>query len=1245
MGPVGPSEALVASTASLNLAGTYRFQTVGDSTALDDATAVSWFARFRFNALPTHPTAATLFVLRPTATADWTLICQAKIQDGSLIILLYHYANDGASEVLNLIFSQGIPFEAGMTVPWSFRGRDLAGTWTNRMKTNNTYTAGSPDVPWMADGPNWGRFPSLGYILEIGDEGGSGADFCIDDFTCWKDHYLTDEEDENLHLGISEPGDIEAANQVISIPFEGTIGATATVADPGLANGGGHADAADFAIGTALGTGTHAYDDPAVTPETLALTWIVPHGGNSLVVSLGSLVEGGTFAALGTDIAPYAATLPFMPQVSVNGGSYIDLTEYEYFKIGGPTWVYFPLTSPGPLLGAVAGGDVVRVNFAKGGLRGRVNGQVAINPAFAAEVIDNRAGDPDSICSALPTTRTLKVGWNFHPYKRILANWYYEASLAWQGTATLDANKEPADFPGTVKLPLTLETPKPPGWAWQCEESESHPEKVYNLPLGPMGTWTIEGFGLSPADTIINEGVQDPGSFSAYTGLPVTWHGVTNIDYSAGTGTGGRDVITFDVALLGETTQGFACLGSVGGDDLIRPSMSPWSGLSLVCSGGGPRTGLIVTVPGNAGRAYDKNTQEIAEVVRPYVVRMLHHLFDVNFVSAPDYHNLRRQDQPTRQFDSYPFYNETYTRAVSSISNYSGGGFSAGLIPDTHKGIIVEITCTAPHGYTEGCEVHVDGGVATLAIDDNGASGEPDDTWTASGMPWNGIRFTVRPHPSDDTKLIAAINWNSGLHANVALSATVSSGLGNLKIPYQQNRVNIQESLGYIKAVDSIAWVNVPVGFDAAAIRDFADLCAANWEAGRKFVVEWANEIWNFIFIAWSYSYSLQYSLPGSGATFAATVAGGAVSGASITAGGTGYFFGEDGWYQLAVAGSGTGAVIRGHVVGGIFTSVEVVAGGTGYVTPPTVTTPPNNRLTDIPMGGQPAIAAIMMRRVRRIFREAWTAADLDPADVLGALSGQGENSTYMNNMVDYCVAAGWTPDIVCPAIYDTASGVSNAGPYSFRDGTLYRSLSKAQTADILEAQIAYSGWATPIALVRAHMDSVGFAAVPLWSYEGGFQNLLSGNMQDTYGVPNPGGYTPEIRDRLGEDYTKQTTLLYDPRMRRLQWAWLKQYQDAGLAVHAEFELGGDGHGDGQGGAQCWDKLVGNVMMPGRGDGTDGLFDNRNAPLSYHKLVSPAYGAFADWNGGALDPDVVYTDPGSHGRRGLPSRAYAVGPR
>lgn len=80
----------------------------------------------------------------------------------------------------------------------------------------------------------------------------------------------------------------------------------------------------------------------------------------------------------------------------------------------------------------------------------------------------------------------------------------------------------------------------------------------------------------------------------------------------------------------------------------------------------------------------------------------------------------------------------------------------------------------------------------------------------------------------------------------------------------------------------------------------------------------------------------------GTGAVLAATVAGGVITGVTVTNGGTGY----SGSVSVTVGGPGSGAVLNPVIVAGVITSVTVANAGSGYTSAPALTVVPNPSAT-----------------------------------------------------------------------------------------------------------------------------------------------------------------------------------------------------------------------------------------------------------------------------------------------------------
>lgn len=140
----------------------------------------------------------------------------------------------------------------------------------------------------------------------------------------------------------------------------------------------------------------------------------------------------------------------------------------------------------------------------------------------------------------------------------------------------------------------------------------------------------------------------------------------------------------------------------------------------------------------------------------------------------------------------------------------------------------------------------------------------------------------------------------------------------------------------------------------------------------------------------------------GSGVTFGtATVGGGAVLTAPVTAGGTGYTAPPT---IVFTGGGGTGAVGVATVVGGVITGVTIVNGGTGYTTAPTVTAVLTS--CEIPLTGLDTNYELTFKAF--IVSAGGCKADLQNANMkialntsgtLGSINEQGDNNADGNNI------------------------------------------------------------------------------------------------------------------------------------------------------------------------------------------------------------------------------------------------------
>jgi hypothetical protein len=1190
-----------------------------DATALDDATAFAVYLRMRLDALPTSGNSYIFMLVDAASESNWAVAFDAGHNTGTGLAGagVFVRTNNG---VTNGGFGSSANFGAytpGMVVTLIVSGYLDVDRWRWRQAVNGVVTA---EVEGEAGYDTFGMASAPGCRLVLGDST-DGCEVAYDAVTVWKDRALTADEMLLLSLGGLAPASLAAANQVIHLTGDGDIGDPIESGDPGRTNSGGHAQASQFTTGDTaiLGTGTATYAADLTPVPTLGVEAWIPESGKSIGFRIVCLDGGAEFASMYTFNAPADDELPFHPTIKVNGGSPVALANPIYDRTD-LRYVYYPLTGGlGVLAGAIESGDTVTFSVAVDWLRGKADGAVGITEAYADEPATNRAGDVASIIQGLPGTRALKVGANVHPFTMYRADWAPEAVNVWGGSSlVLDDNGDLLGFSGGEATRSLLDNAIPPrrvGYAWR---SDHGPEMVYGMPI-PSGTWTITYKGAftwddaTPAnrDRIMDYGAPDPGGLSEFTGKPVSFADVANVVAEEDYDGEGTHRVTFDLTYDTGTTGHAPDVTPAVGDDFVRPSPAIATQLVYSARGAsGARTEMKLYPPGNAvGDEWDATTRDGMIAWDPYILRFLYDGVPQNYISVPDLSYCRRDDDPSRPFVDYDDVNRTV--AISQIAMYDGGGYNAGYLPATsanHNGGLLVVTTATPHGLADACNPAISGGRARIPILDNGGASAKDVEYSTLGVPWDGRKLIVRV--LSPTELLVAHAWNDQLTEPWTLATDpLTEDLGSLVVRNFDNRHTIEECVGLAAETDAIPWFCVCPGFTDAAITEYVGRIEAALPAGRKLILEWANELWNFIFDVWQYTWQCQESMPGAGAAFTATVGGGAITGASITTPGSGYFFGHDGYYDLIVSGDGSGGKVRAHFVDGEADSVEVVAAGTGY-TSATLALPANNGLVNLDdVNGMGAFAAIQAQRVRKVATAAWVGAGRDAADLMVASPGQGENPGHILSVALYARNAGWPVDFLSPATYDiTDARNSTPGVFSqYNDDLAYRQLDVDQTLDGLEMHIAWQDAEANIRALREGLDAMGLTEVPIWGYEGGLETVVRGYTE--IGVS-----TLAERNNRMIDYRLQKGAIFHPRFARLYQGWLAKYEAAGLDVHNEFEWNGDGVGSNNR-DETWQKLVGTTMRPGPGDGSGGGFDNLADPYNLLAIEAPTYHAFAEYNG------------------------------
>lgn len=195
--------------------------------------------------------------------------------------------------------------------------------------------------------------------------------------------------------------------------------------------------------------------------------------------------------------------------------------------------------------------------------------------------------------------------------------------------------------------------------------------------------------------------------------------------------------------------------------------------------------------------------------------------------------------------------------------------------------------------------------------------------------------------------------------------------------------------------------------------------------------------------------------------------------------------------------------------------------------------------------------------------------------------------------MMEYAYSVGLKVDAVAIAPY-----VNNL-PLNQDFGALYDSLSDEQIMDIYEMRIYYG---EHYAMVTSHNNNLHYRypKAKIVSYEGGPQD---GGLSSAVGTDD--------KDQLRINYRaiRSNSWAYNPRMNNINTCFLKRLQDGGMTLFMDFIL-------------TYPLFRGNVwgiynaynQLPGKGDGSDGLFDNRTDYTDLDNRVSVVGYSINQWN-------------------------------
>ncbi len=1149
------------------------------TTGLASLGSFTWFLRLRIDRMGGENYVCELGA-GPAAGNETSLGFSVNTGGGKYGIICFARVNDGLTTGPQIgVNLATLPDNAPVTVGLCVTGRKVGGRWEYK-----GYTDGLPNWGETVKGPTgYGNFGKLNtpYRLLLG-EGFYGSDLSFADCLFWADRVLSEAEIRDAHNGAISVRALYHADQVISLNEKGV-------------NGGGHPLARHFdtAAGTQIGAGTVAPSGPLAPMPTMGLDAFIMQSGKTILFR--PVHPDGTPAGFAAD----TPTLLNHPAIRINGGEVIPLAR-PYYLTAGPFLAY-PVTGPrGFRVEPFKASD--RVTFSTntawlicvGGL----------TKPHADTPVANHVGRPGTLAGPIPAppARTLKGGVNAF-FEQPFADYTVVGTPGWRGvySPTLDnkGNLTRLDD-NEVTYPFTINLFSGRiNWAWFWKHGPEVPFGLNTVKAGRCAvTWTGGFYSEGPdRDCIRAAGIASSGG--PYASKQVSWVNITNGQYVQAPTAGGRHKFLFDLDYIPGTT-GKGVPTSTPGDDFVRPSRAICCNLewrARKAGGTGARSDMKFHPPGvdpdNPGHFNPALLSALKEM-RPHAIRWIFDL-EPSHQTWRDASYLRRTDDATRRLHTYPTYRATFP--IVQVRDYTEGGPNASYLPSRHGGGLLRLTTATPHGFGDLPEVfHVHGSSrANLTLGD-------------ANEQWNGRALVGRR--LSDTELLVNIGINSGYGVRKWLGDALTTDLGSVALPYVPNRLTPVEWIRLSNHAKAAPWVNVSVGTRPEAVAELARQVAQDLNPDIPSYWEWGNEVWNTVFQTWMAAYSAAHSMPGDGATFGCALSGGSVMAGSVLTPGDGYYFGGDGWYPLEVkGGGGTGAVVRAHFVAGKAFRLEIVAGGTGYTSPPALSMPEANNLGVFGYAsGVIPLVCSRMAWLRKIVRAAYSTSGRDPNMAKVVLAGQGEFVGYMTNLVDYCAIAGFPIDTLSPATYDQFTG-------GWNEPDAWKSLDNDQLFDVLDACVSLMPMAENIAMIRAKLDANGYADTKIDAYEGGWESCLPGH----HGGPNA--------EDLGHAAAVGMTLAYLPRAWEIWQTRYAKYQEKGLDSELQFYWGGDGGGyGGWNPPASWHAIIGPAMQLGRGDGSDGRFDNRTDPLGHDKTVSVIYGAMADWNAPGVAPTIPKAD-------------------
>lgn len=242
--------------------------------------------------------------------------------------------------------------------------------------------------------------------------------------------------------------------------------------------------------------------------------------------------------------------------------------------------------------------------------------------------------------------------------------------------------------------------------------------------------------------------------------------------------------------------------------------------------------------------------------------------------------------------------------------------------------------------------------------------------------------------------------------------------------------------------------------------------------------------------------------------------------------------------------------------------------------------------------------------QVHKLIRAPFEAAGRgdDLIRVMGSQTGYASGVTFptvdvaeqFKIPIDWLAIDGYLDNESAGGRYDPGGMPAVAGP-------LIDAMNVEQLIDLFAVHVRRDNSTRYIDQHRQLLDRHGFSGTKLVVYEGGIGNA----------VPSPRTY-----NRVP---TAQA-LLRHPGLHQVLLDWFRVQQDAGISLFNWFILnGGPFVPQGAG----WAAYPSYGMRPGRGDGSDGRFDNRANFQDLARIVSVEGAAVRDWAASVKGPPVT----------------------